>query len=78
MVHIPSPSSKLASASAGMRLKLTSSLPQAVKFPGIFIEIFSHAHAKGVIKSLNDFKFDAFVGRFQSDGVESMAVKGLN
>ena len=29
-------------------------------------------------KDLNDFKFDAFVGRFQSDGAASMAVKGLN
>ena len=27
---------------------------------------------------LNDFKFVTFIGLFQSDGAESMAVKGLN
>ena len=28
-------------------------------------------------KSLNDFRFHTFVGRFQSDGAATMAVKGL-
>ena len=28
-------------------------------------------------KSLNSFKFVTFIGRFQSDGAASMAVKGL-
>ena len=36
----------------------------------------SPAHAKGE-KSLNDFKFGTFAGRFPSDGAASMAVKGL-
>ena len=42
----------------------------------ILIEVLSCAHAKGG-KSLNDFKFGSFIGRFQSDGAASMAVKGL-
>ena len=42
----------------------------------ILIEIVSRARAKGG-KSLNDFKFGTIVGRFQSDGVASMAVKRL-
>ena len=42
----------------------------------ILIEIVSRARAKGG-KSLNDFKFGTIVGRFQSDGVASMAMKGL-
>ena len=42
----------------------------------ILIEILSPAHAKGE-KSLNDFKFGTFAGRFPSDGAASMAVKGL-
>ena len=29
-------------------------------------------------KSLNGFKFGAFIGRFSSDGAACMAVKGLN
>ena len=29
-------------------------------------------------KDLNDPTFGAFIGRFQSDGAASMAVKGLN
>ena len=41
------------------------------------IEILSPAHAKGE-KSLNDFKFGTFAGRFPSDGAASMAVKGLS
>ena len=41
------------------------------------IEIFSRAHAKGK-KILDDFKFGIVIGRFPSDGAESMAVKGLN
>ena len=40
------------------------------------IEIFSRVHAKGK-KGLNDFKFGIFIGRFESDGAASMAVKGL-
>ena len=28
-------------------------------------------------RSLNDFKFGTFIGRFQSDDAASMAVKGL-
>ena len=42
----------------------------------ILIEVLSRAHAKGE-KSLNDFKFGTFIGRFSSDGTPSMAVKGL-
>ena len=42
----------------------------------ILIEILSGAHAKGA-KSLNGFEFDSFIGRFQTDGAERMAVKGL-
>ena len=38
--------------------------------------ILSPAHAKGE-KSLNNFKFGTFTGRFPSDGVASMAAKGL-
>ena len=41
----------------------------------ILIEILSPAHAKR--GSFSDFKFGTFVGRFSSDGVASMAVKGL-
>ena len=46
----------------------------------ILIEIISHAHAKGGGGgggSLNDLKFGTFVGLLPSDGVASMAVKGL-
>ena len=28
-------------------------------------------------ESLNDYKFGTFIGRFPSDGAESMAMKGL-
>ena len=42
----------------------------------MLIEILSSTHAKGEL-SLNDFRFGAFVGRFQSDRAEIMAVKGL-
>ena len=42
----------------------------------ILIEILSCAHVKGE-KGLNDFKFGAFIGRFLSDGMASMAVTGL-
>ena len=42
----------------------------------ILIEILSCAHAKRG-KGLNDFKFGTFIGRFQSDGAASMAVKWL-
>ena len=43
----------------------------------ILIEILSHTHAKGwEVGSLNNFKSGIFIGRFQSDGVGSMAVKG--
>ena len=41
----------------------------------ILIAVLSPAHATG--KSLNDFKFGAFIGRFPSDGVASVAVKVL-
>ena len=41
------------------------------------IEILSPAHAKAA-KSLNNFKFGLFIGRFPSDEAASMAVKGLN
>ena len=40
------------------------------------IEVISCAHAKGE-KGFNDYKFDTFMGRFQSVGAASMAVKGL-
>ena len=42
----------------------------------ILIEILSFAHGKGG-KGLNDFKFSTFIGRFQSNGAASIAVKGL-
>ena len=42
----------------------------------ILIEIFSRADAKWG-KSLNDYKFGTFIGRFPYDGAESMAMKGL-
>ena len=42
----------------------------------ILIEVLSRAHAKGE-KSLNDFKFGTFNGRFPCDGAASMAVNGL-
>ena len=42
----------------------------------ILIESLSCVHAKGR-KRVNDFKFDTFIGRVQSDGAGSMAVKGL-
>ena len=42
----------------------------------ILIEILSRAHAEGG-KGLNDFRFGTFIGSFQSDGVASMAMKGL-
>ena len=42
----------------------------------ILIEVLSPARAKGE-KSLNDFKFGSFTGRFPCDGAASMAVKGL-
>ena len=41
----------------------------------ILIQILFRAHARG--GSLNDFSFGTFIGRFQSDGAEIMAVKGL-
>ena len=44
----------------------------------ILIEILSHTHAKGWEGgTLNNFKFGTFISRFQSDGMGSMAVKGL-
>ena len=42
----------------------------------ILIEVLSNPHAKG--KSLNDFKFGTFIGRFLSEGAASMAVEELN
>ena len=42
----------------------------------IFTEVLSCVHAKGG-KGLNDFEFDAFIGRFPSGGAASLAVKGL-
>ena len=42
----------------------------------ILIEILSRAHGNEK-KGLYDFRFSAFIGHFQSDGTESMAVKGL-
>ena len=42
----------------------------------ILIEVLSRAHATSK-KSLNDFRFGAFIGHFPSDGTVSMAVKGL-
>ena len=38
--------------------------------------LFTCSYAKGG-KAVNDFKLGTFVGCFQSDGAESMAVKGL-
>ena len=51
----------------------------------ILIEVLLRAHAKdggggggaGGRRSLNDFKFGTFIGRFPSHGASSMAVKGL-
>ena len=44
----------------------------------ILIKILSHTNEKGGgKKSLNGFKFGTFIGRFPSDVVASMAVKGL-
>ena len=43
----------------------------------ILIQILSRADAKWA-KKLNGFKFGTFIGHFPSDGVASMAVKGLN
>ena len=43
----------------------------------ILVEVLSGAHSKGE-KSLNDLKFDTFIGRFPSDGAASMTVKGLS
>ena len=40
------------------------------------LEFLSRTQAKGK-KGLNDFKSSTFIGRFQSDGAVSMAVKGL-
>ena len=40
------------------------------------IEVLSCGQAKGE-KGFNDFKFGTFMGRFQSVGAASMAVKGL-
>ena len=42
----------------------------------ILLEVLSPARVKGG-GSLNDFKFSTFVGRFPSDRLVSMAVKGL-
>ena len=42
----------------------------------ILIKVLSCAHAKGE-KGFNDFEFGTFMGRFQSVGAASMAVKGL-
>ena len=42
----------------------------------ILVEVLSRAHAKRV-KSFNDFKFGASVGRFSSGVAASRAVKGL-
>ena len=39
-------------------------------------EILSHVHVKGM-ESLNDFKFGTSIGHFPSDGMASMAMKGL-
>ena len=42
----------------------------------ILIELFSPAHAKGG-KKLNGFKFGTFICCFLSEGMASMAMKGL-
>ena len=42
----------------------------------ILIEILLWAVVKGA-KGLNEFKFGVLIGCFQSDGMASMAVKGL-
>ena len=47
-----------------------------IKYIVILIEVLSRAHAKWG-KSLNDFKFGIFTGRFPGDGAASMTVKGL-
>ena len=47
-----------------------------ISVPCILIEVLSHAHAKGG-EILNDFKFGTFIGRFPSDTLANMAVKGL-
>ena len=43
----------------------------------ILIDILSCTPPKGK-KGLSDFTFGTFIGRFQSDGAASMAVKGLS
>ena len=43
----------------------------------ILIEVLSRTHAK-VGESLKDFKFGTFIGRFPSDTLVNMAVKGLS
>ena len=53
-----------------------SSVTSLLSIPCSLVEVVSRAPAKGG-KGLNDFSFGAFTGRFQSDGTESMAVKGL-
>ena len=61
---------------------LTPSTAPACKLTGLksahvhacdLIEVISCAHAKG----FNEFEFGTFMGRFQSVGAASMAVKGL-
>ena len=42
----------------------------------ILVEIFSRAHPKGG-KGPDDFKCGFCIGRFESDGAASVAVKGL-
>ena len=43
----------------------------------ILIEILSRDHVKGTIIKINNLKFGTFIGNFGSDGMASMAVKGL-
>ena len=57
---------------------LTGPVTNLLSVLRILIEILSHTHAKGWEGgTLNNFKFGTFISRFQSDGMGSMAVKGL-
>ena len=47
-------------------------------FTTVHLEISPLRSHAGRGKSLNDFKFGTFIGRFPSDDASSMAVKGLN
>ena len=55
---------------------LNGPIKKSLSVLGIVIKTFSHARVKGQT-GLNGFTFGTFIGRFSSDGAESMAVKEL-